>query len=561
MPASEPILAQQISQGTIFLILAIFAAFVVLCAFMTLVSRYKRCPSNQILVIYGKTGSGAGKCVHGGAAFVWPLIQDYAYLDLEPFVVPIDLANALSMENIRVAVPTTVTAAISNQPGIMQNAAIRLLGLSQKQIQEQAQDIILGQMRAVIATMKIEEINSDRQAFMAKVNEAVSVELEKIGLSVINVNIRDIQDESGYITALGRKAAAEAINQANVDVAEQERTGQIGVAERKRDTRVAVAAANAQAEIGEADAQKTRRQKVAALTAEAEIGEAGAERTKRQQIAAAYAEAEIGEADAAKNKRQQTAALDAEAVSKETEAGSSMAAYRANQRVAEEEARQRTESAARLADGEIRVAQENAAKRAEEARSLREAARYNAEVVVPAEALKEKTIIEAEAEKQQAIRLAQGQAEAILARMTAEAKGLQSILAGKAEGYRELVEACGGDKGAASLLLIEKLLEISHVQADAIRNLPLEKIIVWDGGNGGGGVDGLGKRLMGVLPPMHELARQVGLDLPEFLGKVGNGQAPEIDLSAARAKITRPAGDGSSGVVERPDKPRIDPKA
>lgn len=520
--------------GTVVLLLALGIAIAVISAFMATIGRYKRCPSNKILVIYGWTGSGAARCIHGGAAYVWPLVQDYAYLDLEPFVVPIDLANALSQENIRVAVPTTVTAAISNQPGVMQNAAVRLLGLSPKQIQEQATDIILGQMRAVIATMKIEEINRDRQGFMSKVNEAVSVELEKIGLTVINVNIRDIQDESGYITALGRKAAAEAINQANIDVAEQERRGRIGVAERQRDTRVAVAAATAQAEVGEADADKN----------------------KRQQVAALNAQAEIGEADAARTKRQQTAALDADAVSKETEAGSKKATFKANQRVAEEEARQRAESAAKLADGEIRAAQELAAKKAEEARSLREAARYNAEVVVPAEALKQKAIIEAEAEKQQSIRVAEGQAQATLAKMSAEAKGLQAILQGKAEGYCQLVSSCGGDKGAAALLLIEKLLEVSRVQAEAIKNLPLEKIIVWDGGNGAG-MEGLGKRIMGALPPMHELAKQVGLDLPEFLGKLdpqANGKADAAVSRDLKSAVTRPE-PGNSDKPQTPRKP------
>ena len=164
--------------GAVGIFLGILLAVLALTLFVTVVKRYKRCPSNRILVIYGKTGSGASKCVHGGAAFVWPLIQAYDYLDLEPFVVPIDLSNALSQENIRVTVPTSVTAAISNQPGIMQNAAVRLLGQSMQQIQTQAQDIIIGQMRAVIATMKIEDINRDRQAFMGKVNEAVAVELE-----------------------------------------------------------------------------------------------------------------------------------------------------------------------------------------------------------------------------------------------------------------------------------------------------------------------------------------------------------------------------------------------
>jgi flotillin len=439
-----------------------------------------------VLVVYGKTGSGAARCIHGGAAFIWPLIQDYAFLDLEPFVVPIDLSNALSQENIRVAVPTTVTAAISNRPGVMQNAAVRLLGQGRSQIQAQAQDIILGQMRAVIATMKIEEINSDRQSFMGYVNEAVSVELEKIGLQVINVNIRDIEDESGYIQALGRKAAATAINQANIDVAEQEKTGEIGVAERQRDKRIAVAAANTLSDVGEATAGRDRRQK--------------------------------------------TAALDAEAVSAETVADSDKAAFRANQTVAEEQARQRATSAEKEADGAIRVAAEMAQKKAEDARALREEARLQAEQVVPAEASKKQLIIEANATREQAILVAQGEAEAILAKMKAEAEGIQAILQGKATGYSQLVSTCKSEGTATSLLLIEKLKEVAGIQAQAIQDLPIEKVIVWDGGGEGGGLGGLGKRLMGALPPMHELAKQVGLELPEFLGKsAADAPAPAKD--------------------------------
>jgi flotillin len=465
------------------LILVIILAIAIIGCVMAFVSRYRRCPSNKILVIYGKTSSGAAKCIHGGAAFVWPLFQDFAYLDLEPFVVPIDLKNALSQENIRVTVPTTVTAAISNTKGIMQNAAVRLLGLSRKEIEDQAQDIILGQMRAVIATMKIEEINQDRQAFLAKVNEAVSGELEKIGLFLINVNIRDIEDESGYIVALGRRAAAEAINQALVDVAEQEKIGQTGVAERERDKRVAVAAATALAEIGEATADRDRRSK--------------------------------------------SAALDAQAAQGETEARAKKASYVANQNVAEQEARNRSESASREADGAIRVAQEIAEKKAEEARAEREAARLNATIVVPAEADKEQTIIMADAQKERSIRIAQGEAEAKLAKMKAEGAGVQAILDGKAQGYDALVKACQTADQAASLLVIEKLQEIAGIQAQAIQDLPIEKVIVWDGGGKEGGMAGLGGRLMGALPPMHDIAKQVGLDLPEFLGKIQGDKKEE----------------------------------
>ena len=462
------------------IVLSFILGLVVIALFMTLVSRYKRCPSNRILVIYGKTGSGmAARTIHGGAAFVWPLLQDYAYLDLEPFVVPIELTNALSKENIRVSVPTTVTAAVATDQALMQNAAVRLLGLSQEDIQNQAQDIILGQMRAVIATMGIEDINRDRQAFMAEVNDAVSTELEKIGLAVINVNIRDIEDESGYISALGKKAAAEAINQAMIDVSEQEKLGQTGVAERERDRRRGVAAANAIAVIGEKEAER--------------------------------------------DQRTLTSQLDAEAVQAEAENEGKKASYLASMHVAEEAARAKSQEAARVADGSIRVAEENAQKDAENARADREEARLRAEVVVLADANRQQVLIDAEAEQKRLVMIAQGEADAILARMRAEAQGTQSILDAKAHGYQELVRACAGSsQAAASFLLIEKLVQVAGVQAQAIKDLPLEKVVVWDSGSGQGGLSDLGKRFVGVLPPMHELAKLAGLDLPEFLGKLGN---------------------------------------
>lgn len=492
--------------------LTIILAVLLIAILWLFIRRYKRCPSNKILVIYGRTGRGAAKCVHGGAAFVWPVLQSFEWLDLEPFVVPIELAAALSQENIRVSVPTTVTAAISTEEGIMQNAAIRLLGQTLEDVQKQAQDIILGQMRAVIATMQIEEINRDRQAFMAKVNEAVSVELEKIGLSVINVNIKDIEDESGYIEALGRKAAAEAINQALVDVAEQEKLGKSGVAERDRDQRKAVAQAESQASVGEAEA----------------------ERDKRKAVSAANSEASVGEAQAERDRRQQMALLDAEAVSTETEANAKKASYQASQRVAEEEARANGQSAAMKADGAIRVAQEEAHKAAEEAKGRREEARLHAEVVVPAEAQKQKLVVEAEADRQQNVLMADGEAKAKLVKMEAEAKGMQAILDGKAAGYRSLVEACNGEASlTAALLLIEKLTDVSKIQAEAVKNLPLEKVIVWDSGNGGGLTD-LGGRFMSVLPPMHDLAKMVGLELPEYLGKATpTGERDDTEIPQA----------------------------
>ena len=233
------------SFGTIGFIATI--VLLVLFVVTMIVRQYRRCPSNRVLVVYGKVrGERAARCMHGGGVFIVPLLQSYAFLNLEPMTIEIEMTSALSKKNIRVNVPSTFTIGISTQPEIMNNAAERLLGLGEKEIAAQAKDIILGQTRLVIATLSIEEINQDREKFLDLVNKNVSTEVSKIGLELINVNIRDITDESGYIEALGRKAASEAINQAKVEVAEADRSGSIGEATANRDMQVKVASQQAE---------------------------------------------------------------------------------------------------------------------------------------------------------------------------------------------------------------------------------------------------------------------------------------------------------------------------
>lgn len=234
------------------IVICIIAGFIV---FMALVKRYKRCPSDKILVVYGNTGGSSAKCIHGGGAFIIPVVQDYAYLSLTPISIEANLTNALSRQNIRVDVPCRFTVGISTETDSMNNAAERLLGLTSDQIQELARDILFGQLRLVIATMSIEEINSDRDKFLENISKNVEAELKKIGLKLINVNVTDIKDESGYIEALGKEAAAKAINEAKVSVAEQDKIGEIGKAEAERDTRIKTSQANAIAVQGENEAK------------------------------------------------------------------------------------------------------------------------------------------------------------------------------------------------------------------------------------------------------------------------------------------------------------------
>ena len=292
-------------------LLVVILVVVIFATFSFVIRRYRRCPSDKILVVYGKTGGGSAKCIHGGGKFVWPIIQDYAYLNLTPISIDANLTNALSRQNIRVDVPCRFTVGISTEPDSMNNAAERLLGLTSNEIQELARDILFGQLRLVIATMSIEEINSDRDKFLENISKNVEVELKKIGLRLINVNVTDIKDESGYIEALGKEAAAKAINEAKVSVAEQDKYGEIGKAEAVRDTRIKTSEANAIAVKGENNAQieiansnAFRREKEAEANRLATAAEKVQQAKALQEAYAAEKEAELARAERERSTQQ-----------------------------------------------------------------------------------------------------------------------------------------------------------------------------------------------------------------------------------------------------------------
>ncbi|GJM23185.1 MAG: flotillin [Planctomycetota bacterium] len=518
----------------------IIAAVALLFVFFTIfvVRQYKRCPSNMVLVIYGKVGKmQAARCIHGGGAFVIPLLQDYAFLHLEPLVIEIPLEGALSLNNIRVNVPSTFTVGIGTDPVLMNNAAERLLSLDEKKIKDQAQDIILGQLRLVIATLSIEEINKDREKFMALINENVGQEVNKIGLDLINVNIRDITDESGYIDAIGKRAAAEAVNRAKVDVAQQERDGATGEAVAMREQTVSVSAERASSIEGQKEAEQRQRVAVAKLEAQAIEGEVVSNRdmeiTKAQRLAETVAAAK----DAEQEQRVKVAQFEASAVDGENTQAARVAESNAQLAEVRAAARQRAEvAAAKAAEAVLRAEREQ------------ELARMSKETLASQEIEKQRIEIAADAEAERTRRVAKGQADAILAKYQAEAEGIQSVLNAKADGYHQLMKACQDDPSmASSLLMIEKLPELVAEQVKAIQNLKIDKITVWDGGRGGaGGNGGRGNTadflssLMGSLPAMHELAGQVGVELPAVLGRVN--EVPE-EHATRGGKATAESGE------------------
>ena len=469
------------------IVIAVFVLVVSLAAFL---KRSKRCPSDKILVIYGKTGKNktggvsSARCVHGGAAFIWPVFQSFSFLDLKPISIECNLTNALSKQNIRVDVPCRFTVGISTEPENMTNAAERLLGLSIENIQNIATDILFGQLRLVIATMDIEEINSDRDKFLANVSMNVEAELKKIGLKLINVNVTDIRDESGYIEALGKEAAAKAINDAKKSVAEQNRFGEIGKAEADRDKDIRIAETLRDTRICTADAN-----------AKAVEGE------NNSKIA-------IAASDAIRREKEAESARIAIAAEKVQAAKALEEAYKSER------------------DAEI-------------ARAEREKATQQANVVVPAQIEKEKAIIDAEAEAEKVRRLAKGEADAIYAKMDAQARGMLEILSKQADGFNQLVSAAAGDPQKAVLMLIaDKLPDLVKTQVEAVKGIKIDKVTVWDGNGTKDGKTATSNFISGMMksvPPLEELFNMAGMSLPSYLkGAAAEDQTPEATESETK---------------------------
>lgn len=508
-------------EGYLLIVIAVAVVFIFILIF-SLFNRYKRCPSDKILVVYGKVGSNAegnlsARCIHGGAAFIWPIIQDFSFLDLTPMSIEVNLTKALSKQNIRVDVPSKFTVGISTEPGVMENAAERLLGLQNQDIHSLANDIILGQMRLVVAMMDIEEINNNRDKFLSNVASNVEAELKKIGLKLINVNITDIKDESGYIEALGKEAAAKAINEAKKSVAEQDRVGEVGKAEAERSKDISIQETLRDRDVRIAETQRDRDTAIAIATKDKEV-----------LMAAAKRDESIGKVEAERDTRIKTAEANAIAVQGENQSRIAIANSEAMRREREAEALKRATAAEKVQSAKALEEAYLAEKKAEEARADRERAYQNANVVVTAEIEKQKAIIEAQAEAEKIREKAKGEADAIYAKLEAEARGMYEILTKQAEGLDQIVKAAGNNpKDAVLLLISDKLPELVRMQTDAIKNIKIDKVTVWENGQNADGKNSTASFVSGLykaVPPLKDIFDMAGMDLPGYLGKGKNGE-------------------------------------
>ncbi|MDR0614191.1 MAG: flotillin family protein [Dysgonamonadaceae bacterium] len=461
--------------------------FIVFLTVVGILSRYRRCKSDEILVIYGKTGGNrSSRCIQGGAAFIIPVLQGYAYMSLKPLQFDCNLQKALSSQNIRVDVPTTVTVGISTEQDVMQAAAERILGLGRQDIEDLVKDIVYGQMRTIIADMTIEKLNSDRDEFLAKAKGLIDTELRKIGLYLININITDIRDEAGYIVALGKKDQAKAINQANVEISTAERDGEIKVAEQLKIKNATVAETKKEEQIAIANAQRDQIISVARAESERDSQVAEAQKNRDINVATYNSAARIGEIEANKKITVSNAELE----------------------VIKAQSQSLAQSAEERALAEIEKTKELARREAEEARAKRTEAALKAEQIVPAEIARQQKLIdaegyqlklekEAEANANQARIEAQGRADAITSEGLAHAKVIEqqglakaaaekaSLLA-QAEGFEAMVKVAENNPQVAiQWKMVEQWKDIAAEQVKAFEHINLGNVNVMDTSQGG----------------------------------------------------------------------------
>ena len=323
-----------IGVGTLIVVLTIWG----------LLSRYRRSAPDELLAVFGKAGKvktedgkevmTPSKIIQGGGAFVWPIIQDFKKMSMAPIQIKVTV-DGIDSQAIPMHLPVVLTTAISQDKLIQQNAATRFLSASPQEIQKQISEILIGETRAIMATMLIEEINADRNTFLGKVRESLEQELTKVGYDVTNINISEITDDADYISNLGKKAATKAKANAEADIAEQTKQGNIKIANTKKEEEIAVAAAEKEKQVQVNQTKQEQEVKVAEINREKQIKLAEADKERESGVAvqeaakaAAIAEAQ---ADAESNKAKAMARQVASVAEAEAEAESKKAEFEATQ--------------------------------------------------------------------------------------------------------------------------------------------------------------------------------------------------------------------------------------
>ena len=479
---------------------------------------------NYALIVSG--GDVQPKVKVGGRMFVLPFIQKAQMLSLEVMTLQVNTARVYTAEGVSISVDGVAQVKVGRSEQAIRTAAEQFLGKSVQETSEVALQTLEGQQRAILGTMTVEDIYQDRVAFAEQVREVAATDMTNMGLEIVSFSIRDIQDEQGYLEALGVKRTAEVKRDAAIGQAEAERDAGIRAAQAEQEHQAAKFAADTAIAESERDFSIEKAvydQQTNARRAEAELAYSLQEAKTRQQIREEELQIEVVE-------RQKQIEIQVQEITRrERELDATV------RRPAEAE-RDQLEL---IAEGNRRRARVEA-----------EAERYSLETVATGE--RTRVIAEAEAEAE-AIRLrGQAEADAIRARGEAEAESIRAQGLAEAEAMDKKADAW---KGYGQAAMIQQLFESLPRVADAVAQ-PLAKtdsiVVISNGGDNGAGT-GASKVTQDVSNTIAQLPALVqsltGVDListlknlPGIVSDDNNrqgGQSEDVDGESSDAIDSR----------------------
>lgn len=472
------------------------AALILVTTIWGLLSRYRRSAPDELLVVFGKAGKVTNdegktivtpsKIIQGGGAFVWPIIQDFKKMSMKPIQIKVTV-DGIDSQAIPMHLPVVLTTAISQDKIIQQNAATRFLSATPTEIEKQISEILIGETRAIMATMLIEEINADRNTFLGKVRESLEQELTKVGYDVTNINISEITDDADYIKNLGKKAETKARANAEADIAEQTKQGNIKIANTKKEEEIAVADAEREKQVQVNQTKQEQEVKVAEINREKQIKLAEAEKERESGVAVQEAEkaARIAEAqaDAESNKAKAMARQVAAIAAAEAEAESKKAEFEAIQTKNIAKAEADAEAAQNEAEAlkQVRIAKAKQDQEAETIKATQEkeakAAEYESNKRQhKAEQDKLAGVVEQEAKIDVAkarAKAAQAEADAVKVGETAKVEAEMAVAKTRQERQLEVnkaqAKAAEEQLNATEIVPAQKAKEKAVIEAEAIK--------------------------------------------------------------------------------------------
>jgi len=478
------------------LVIAVFVAAII-ALFIIFTRYYIKVPPNIALILTGRKYRGTikeadlavravsrgWKAIVGGTVFRIPVLEKVNWMSLELLNLPsVRVERAYSKEGVPVTIEAVANVKISGEEEMLSRAVERFLSTSPDEIGQIIKETLEGQLRDIIGVLTVEELYQKRDMFVAKVLEQAGLELAKIGVIIDIINIQDIRDERGYLEALGVRRTAEV-----------KRDASIGEALAKRDATIESQTALREGQVVKAEQERQ--------TSEAE---------KNRDVAKHQY---LGEMLSAERRAQQQGPL---------------ADARARQEVVQEEQK-------------VREVEQLARMKVEEARANAEQQRYRAEVVVPADATKQKAILEAE-----------GQATAILKMKDAEAKGIEMVLRAEAEGLKEKARAWNQYGKAAQLnLILQTVQSVANRGADALGQVRFDRVVAIDSGGGDGTGNTAVNRLMTAAPSallkfFEQISAITGVNLEDRLKDV-LGQTDGGEEAAVASDADAPSTEDAEG--------------